>query len=189
MKKAIKGAIAAAGAGVLLLGGAGTLAYWTADGTADGSDITAGDLDLTAGTCSGWTYAAGSAGGGAAVTLFVPGDEITRTCTFGLQATGDNLAATIAAPATVPVRGAGTTSFSASAATTFAIASGTPTASRVLADGGTITSADDGGTITATFVVSIPPGNETTINANDTQNIVASLDDMTVSLQQADPNP
>ncbi len=67
MKKATKGAIAAAGAGVLLLGGAGTLAYWTADGAAAGSDITAGDLDLTAGTCSGWTYASGAAGTGAAV--------------------------------------------------------------------------------------------------------------------------
>ncbi len=123
------------------------------------------------------------------MTLFVPGDEITKTCTFGLQATGDNLAARITAPATVPVTGAGTTSFSATAATTFAIDSGTPAVSRALASGDTVTSADDGGTITATFDVSIPYGNGTTINADDTRNIVASLDDLTVSLTQADPNP
>ena len=44
MKKSTKGAVAAAAAGVLLLGGAGSLAYWTADGAADGGSITAGGI-------------------------------------------------------------------------------------------------------------------------------------------------
>jgi len=190
MKKSTKGALAASAAGVLLLGGAGSLAYWTADGTADGGSVTAGNLELSDGTCAGgWVYAPGSAGAGAAVTLFVPGDVITRQCTFELEASGDNLAATIDAPDEVDVTGTPTgTTLSATADATFAIAGGVTSTDRDLATGDTVTSGDDGGTITATFVVTIPYGDATTINANDTQDIVAALDALTVTLTQTDPN-
>ncbi|MCW2830433.1 MAG: hypothetical protein JWP31_1125 [Aeromicrobium sp.] len=190
MKKSTKGALAASAAGILLLGGAGSLAYWTADGDAEGGSVTAGELKLTDGDCTGgWVYADGSASAGDPVTLFVPGDKITKDCTFDLVATGDNLAATIDVPATVPVTDTpdGTT-LTATADATFSIASGSPVVERDLDDADTVTSADDGGTITATFVVTIPFGNETTINANDTQEVLAELDTLTVSLTQVDPN-
>ena len=46
MKKSTKGAFAAAAAGSLLLGGAGSLAYWTDASTVDGKAITSGHLQL-----------------------------------------------------------------------------------------------------------------------------------------------
>ena len=187
MKRSTKGALAASAAGILLLGGAGSLAYWTADGEANGGSITAGTLTLGDGACdAAWTYATGSAGAGGTVTLFVPGDVVTKQCTFAVGATGDNLAAEVGAPASVTYDSVPTgTSLSLTADTTFAI-SGSP--GRVLVDGDTITSADGGQTITATFEVTIPFGTDETgapiVNGNDTQGIVATLDALTVTLTQ-----
>lgn len=187
MKRSTKGAMAAAAAGVLLLGGATSLAYWTADGNADGGSITAGKLTLSDGNCdAAWKYAAGSAGAGNTVALFVPGDVVTKQCTFTVGATGDNLKAEIDAPDSVDYTSVPTgTSLSLTADATFAI-SGSP--GRVLADGDNITSADGGQTITATFEVTVPFGTDETgapkINSNDTQNIVATLNQLTVTLTQ-----
>jgi alternate signal-mediated exported protein len=189
MKKSTKGALAASAAGVLLLGGAGSLAYWTADGVAEGGTITAGDLKLTDGDCdTDWVYADGADNAGATVVLFVPGDEITKQCTFELEATGDNLSATLDAPASVSYTSApDTDALTLTADTSFTIA--TPPATPVaIADDGVVTSANDGDTITATFDVTIPFGT-TTVNGNDTQDIVATLNTLTVTLTQVDPNP
>src|SRR5215217_5394916 len=126
MKRSTKGALAAAAAGVLLLGGAGSLAYWTADGNANGGSITAGTLTLSNGTCdTAWVHTSGPATGDD-VTLFVPGDVITKDCTFTVGATGDNLKAEIGAPDTVTYTSvpAGT-SLDLTADTTYTI-SGTP---------------------------------------------------------------
>jgi alternate signal-mediated exported protein len=187
MKRSTKGALAAAGAGVLLLGGATTLAYWTADGDANGGSITAGTLTLGDGACdAAWKYAPGTTGAGNTVALFVPGDVVTKKCTFAVGATGDNLKAEIGAPDSVDYTSVPTgTSLSLTADTTFAI-SGSP--GRVLADGDNITSADGGQTITATFEVTVPFGTDETgdpkVNSNDTQGIVATLDQLTVTLTQ-----
>ncbi len=55
MNRSTKGAIAAAAAAVLLLGGAGSLAYWSADGEVGGDTITSGSFTLTAlPTADGW---------------------------------------------------------------------------------------------------------------------------------------
>jgi predicted ribosomally synthesized peptide with SipW-like signal peptide len=47
MRKSTKGALAAGTAAVLLTGGAGSLAYWTATDTTKGAVIGAGQLGLT----------------------------------------------------------------------------------------------------------------------------------------------
>lgn len=92
MKKSTKGALAAGAAAFLLLGGAGTLAYWTADGTIEGGTIESGELDLTVPECDDWTL-----DGGAAfdpdVDLLVPGDDLTRVCTLTLTAAGEHIGA------------------------------------------------------------------------------------------------
>ncbi|MFT4188472.1 MAG: alternate-type signal peptide domain-containing protein [Aeromicrobium sp.] len=94
MKKSTKGALAAAAAAVLLLGGAGTLAYWTADATLDGGSVTAGEITLTDVQCaSSWTH--DDAGGTEAVTTIVPGDTITKQCTGTLTLVGDHIGATV----------------------------------------------------------------------------------------------
>ncbi len=194
MKKSTKGALAAGAAAVLLLGGAGTLAYWTADGNADGGSITAGTLTLTDGACGDdWVYAAGSASAGDAVVLFVPGDVVSKVCTFDLEATGDNLEATIALPTTfTPTETPAATSAEFEVDGAFAIAGGVVPNDRVIANGDSVTSDDDGSTITVTIDVTIPFGTDETgapiVNGNDTQGLLAEFDDITVTLTQVNPN-
>ncbi|WP_394279751.1 alternate-type signal peptide domain-containing protein [Microbacterium sp.] len=90
MKKTTKGALAAGAAAVLLLGGAGTLAYWTAEDTIDGGNIEAGSMELTAVTCdANWVE------GGQSISLIVPGDTITKQCTGTLTLEGDHIGATV----------------------------------------------------------------------------------------------
>ncbi len=90
MKRSIKGAIAAGAAGVLLTGGAGSLAYWTAEDTTAGTSVNSGHLALTTPTCGlGWTL------NGVAIAytnqLLVPGDVLTQTCDYVLNVAGANL--------------------------------------------------------------------------------------------------
>ncbi len=187
MKRSTKGAVAAGGAAVLLMGGAGTLAFWTATGDAEGGAINAGTLTLTPVGCDvNWVYAAGSAGAGTTVNLFVPGDSVTKECTFTVGATGDNLSATIDAPNTLTfTTDPAATSFDATVGATYDLG-GT-----AIADGGTITDADGGETLTVDFVVTIPFGtaDPAGINDNDMQGVEATLDTLTVTLTQVDPNP
>lgn len=184
MKKATKGALAAAAAGSLLLGGAGSLAYWTATGDAEGGSFTSGALTLTDGLCdTDWVYNAGAAGAGNTVARIVPGDELTKQCTMTLHATGDNLSATIDAPASVTYTpAAGGPGLTMDVATTYDV-DGTP-----IADGGTVTSAMADQVITVTYVVTVAYGDATTVNANDTQGLTSTLDTLTVTLTQDDPN-
>ena len=180
MKKSTKGALAAGAAAALLLGGAGSLAYWTDQGTANGGSITTGSLSLSDGTCAGgWTYADGSDAGGA-VTTIVPGDSITRDCTFTVNGSGDHLTAEVSAPGDL----------------TYTTTGGTPTTMQLTASGtydvGGTTVADgdsfavtDGSTLTAHIVVTFPYGDATTINADDTENLTATLNAITVTLTQA----
>ncbi|MCU1425251.1 MAG: alternate-type signal peptide protein [Microbacteriaceae bacterium] len=99
MNKLIKGSIAGAAGIALLLGGAGTLAFWNDDAIITGATITAGDLDVA-------PVASPAAGDGwkRGTTVIpnitgykiVPGDVLTYTQSFDVTATGDNLKATAA---------------------------------------------------------------------------------------------
>lgn len=98
MKKSTKGALAAAAAGTLLLGGAGSLAFWSDSIDLPGGTFTAGELKLTDPSCTDWTLDSAEDDPGVTVTaatLFVPGDVITRTCTATILATGEHLRATV----------------------------------------------------------------------------------------------
>jgi alternate signal-mediated exported protein len=190
MKKSTKGTLAAAAGAVLLLGGTGSLAYWNASATVNGGAIVSGSLTLGAGTCgSTWLYSNGTAAG-QTVAKVVPGDAITKSCTFTVGGSGDHLSATLGAPTTTTYTktpaGAGTDSLTV--ATTYTI-DRTPVAT--LVNGDKLTSADNGRTLTAKFVVTMPYGSPT-VNANDTQNLTATLNALTVSLTQdslgANPN-
>lgn len=187
MKKSTKGTLAAAAGAVLLLGGAGSLAYWNASATVNGGAITTGSLTLSAGSCDAtWVYNGGAADG-QTVTKVVPGDSIRKNCTFTVGASGDHLSATLGAPATATYAKSGggpATTDQLNVATTYTI-NRTPTAT--LVNGDKLTSADDAKTLTAKFVVTMPYGNTTTINANDTQNLTATLNALTVTLTQDAP--
>lgn len=91
MKKTTKGALAAGAAAVLLLGGAGTIAYWTAEATVEAGSLEAGSMTLSDVAC-GETWQED----GADVALIVPGDTLRKTCTGTLVLEGDHIGATVA---------------------------------------------------------------------------------------------
>jgi alternate signal-mediated exported protein len=102
MKKATKGALAAVAAGSLLVGGAGSLAFWTGTATISGATISSGNLTLGAvdcdpgvGTGSVWTIDGATAFDPATQTI-VPGDTLTKVCTTTLTLTGSHIGATLA---------------------------------------------------------------------------------------------
>jgi|EndMetStandDraft_5_1072996.scaffolds.fasta_scaffold149880_2 alternate signal-mediated exported protein len=91
MKKSTKGAVAAAAGGVLLLGGAGTLAYWTEDVTIPGTAVESGHLEIANNTCGTATWELDNGGGTVTgATRIVPGDVITKTCSFDIDGEGDH---------------------------------------------------------------------------------------------------
>lgn len=102
MKKQTKGAIAAAAAGALLLGGAGSYAVWN-----DSKDISTGSVTsgvLTLGACTpatgtGWTSLNPTAAPISAITSYriVPTEVVAFNCDAVVTAVGDRLTATIVA--------------------------------------------------------------------------------------------
>ncbi|MDP3967962.1 MAG: alternate-type signal peptide domain-containing protein [Nocardioides sp.] len=185
MRKETKGAFAAGTAAVLLLGGAGSLAYWTDAEDIEGGSVNTGSLALGTSTCGAvWVYADGNAGAGTTVTTIVPGDAVSKECTFSITATGDNLTAELTSPTTTVIPDpAGTTSFDATVAVSYedALGAAFPT---------TITESNDGDVVTATITVTFPFGTdedaETVINGNDTQGVTATLDGINVTLTQTE---
>lgn len=178
MKKATKGALAAVAGGTLLLGGAGTLAYWTDTSTVTGGNIAGGTLSLGTPTCA-WTIAHQ---GGAPVAFdplsgsLVPGDVATQSCTSTIVATGQNLVADLAV--------AGGTD-----ADSNALEDAITPAASFLVDGGSvnaITSANDGDVLTSTLVLDFPFGTED----NDTNNgLSIAVTDYVITATQRDLTP
>jgi alternate signal-mediated exported protein len=167
-----KAAIAVGGAAVLLVGGAQTIAYWTAEGTATGTDVSAGTLTMTDGACGEWTLD----GGGAVTDGIVPGDTVTTTCSLTVGGTGDHLALgeiTVSSP-----------TWGADNALTEALDL-------------SLTSATLGGdTLTLPLTDPVPVGASSplvvsleaafdTAAGNDTQALTAALEDVTVQVTQA----
>ncbi|WP_072806237.1 alternate-type signal peptide domain-containing protein [Rhodococcoides yunnanense] len=103
MNKATKGAIAAAAAGVLLLGGAGSYALWSDSQTAPGGTVTAGELKLVPVNTGTWTEIStvGSVAPGPIANIaafkMVPGDILEYDASYTIAASGNNLTATISA--------------------------------------------------------------------------------------------
>lgn len=165
-----KGALAAGVAALLLLGGAGTLAYWSATATVPGSPIESGELKLGAPVCpAGWTLDAGAP---FTTQLIVPGDVLTKVCTIDLIATGDHLGATLAI---------GTAAFTSSnalvdeldAEATFTV-NGVPT--------NQITEADDTGTAEISATITVTFDGPAATNAS--QDLQAALDSVAVTATQ-----
>jgi alternate signal-mediated exported protein len=91
INKSTKGALAASAAAVLLLGGAGSLAYWNSTQDVSGADIASGHLKLTDPDCgAGWVLDGGT---NYEAQLLVPGDTLTKVCTFALDSSGAHLSA------------------------------------------------------------------------------------------------
>lgn len=176
MKKTTKGALAAGAAAVLLLGGAGTLAYWNADTEIDGGQISSGQLLLSDADCGdGWTLDAGEDAPGTefvpGTTLIVPGDVITKTCTFDITATGDHLRATLEPSDAAFSSAANALSDDLTIGATYTIGG--------VAAPAEITEDNDGNTVTAVVSVTFDSGSD-----NLSQDLAATLDTITITATQ-----
>ena len=178
MKKSTKGALAAAAAGSLLLGGAGSLAYWTDAATVGGTDITSGHLKLVpvGGTgCDGWKLS--GAAYVPATDKIVPGDTLSQHCSYKVDMAGKTLKATLAvsdltgtwgAPSNATLEGALTKTVAFKDGTGAAISGTTPVT--------------NGYVVTADLTVGIPTGADNTANA--VSGFTAHLNDITVTATQ-----
>ena len=182
MNKLVKGAIAGAAGIVLLMGGAGSLAYWNDSanaGPAAGSNsITAGTLTITAANAGSWTKGFYNAAGTvvtapAAVASLsavrvVPGNRLVYTQNFNVVGTGDDLYFTISSTAgavtgatagaadvalAAQINASGTTAFSIASVTGGTVVpSTTPGTYKVSSNAGTPS------TIAVTWTVDFPFG-------------------------------
>lgn len=174
MRHSVKGVLAAAGAAAALVAGTGTLAFWTDTVKVPGSaSIDSGHLSLEDTTVGGCASAPWLLDGGATFTLgsskLVPGDVLTKTCTWKLHATGDHLTATVDETASTK---SGTLSTALTVANAVTIA-GTPITA--------VSSADDGSTITGTTTVTVANPN---VSDNSTQDEIATIGDYGLTLTQ-----
>jgi alternate signal-mediated exported protein len=183
MNKLVKGSIAGAAGIILLMGGAGSLAYWNdsanAGPGAGSNSITAGTLTVTAVNSGSWTKGmynnagtqtvAPAAVASLAAVKVVPGNRLVYTQSFNVVGTGDDLFFTIgstngavtaasAAAADVAlaaaINGSGVTAF-----TVGAVSGGTVVATGVTAGVYKVSSnAGTPATITVTWTINIPFG-------------------------------
>lgn len=191
MNKFTKASIATGAGIVLLLGGAGTLAYWNDSATTSAGSITAGTLGITS-TAAGTWYDVSSVATltdpevqGTAINPatfhVVPGDTLVYVESFTVAATGDNLEATIAADPASIVKGTWAGDLTASTALTI----GGSTVS-------TITQANNNATVkvfvTLAFnfdsVVENPATTETIPVNNDSQSTVVDLSALAIVVTQ-----
>ena len=177
MKKETKGALAAGVGLLLLLGGAGTLAFWTESKPITGGPISSGHLrlvtDATNTGCGSWKLDTGESAP-ATYTVgdpLVPGDVLSRDCAFTVSATGNHLRATVDVTA-VNFSGADG-DFGGKLDTSV---------SAVKVDGSPVTSfteADDGAQLTASVTVTFDGS-----SANSTEDLATLLDSLTLTATQ-----
>lgn len=177
MQNSIKGALAAVVGGTLLVGGAGTLAYWNDTEAVPGTGINSGKLGLVVDGenegCGGWVLDGGTPFDGATMDL-VPGDELTKTCEFTIVAEGEHLDATLAVSA--PSLSVDAASVGAPGNTLGAVVGD------VLVGGQAATAfdeTDNGKTLTASVTVTFDGSAD-----NSTQDFRAALADLTLTATQ-----
>ena len=175
MKKSTKGALAAAAAGSLLLGGAGSLAYWTDAESITGTSITSGHLSLDTTGCDGWKLADATTSVAYASQKLVPGDRLTNHCVYTVAMEGTNLTAKLDVTAPT-LTGTLSTALVKSGSTFKVNGSG---ASPVTVTPGTAVSINGGDTVTADIVVELPNSAAVT-----TMDKAATLENITVTATQ-----
>jgi alternate signal-mediated exported protein len=175
MDKSSKGALAVAAGVALLLGGSGTLAFWSDSKPITGGAINSGHLrlitDATNTGCGGWELDSAES---APVTYtvgdpIVPGDVLSRACAYTVQATGNHLRATVGVSAVSFTGG----NYGGKLTTSV---------SDVMLDGNPVTSfteADDGGTLSASVTVTFD-----STSGNTTQDLATVLDSLNLTATQ-----
>jgi alternate signal-mediated exported protein len=173
MNRSTKGALAGGAGVVLLLGGAGTLAFWTDTKAITGTDIDSGHLKLVTPDCgAGWIL-----DGGATFTtqLLVPGDTLTKVCEYTVDAGGEHLTASFDATGPLDLTGASALVDEISYTDTYKV--------NDVASGDTDVAVVDGDVIQATVTITWPSGVEDN-DSNVLAGLTASLADVTVVATQ-----
>lgn len=169
-----KGALAAAGALVLLAGGAGSLAYWQASDAVSGDDLNSGRLTLVDPQPGGWKLNGATVSDASAVRI-VPGDQLVWSGSFEVDAAGDNLQGDVAV--TGGGEGGTLAPYVDTTAITYTIGGEQAT---------TITEADDGERLAVEVAVDFPFG---TAADNASQDKVLDVSDVSVTVTQTDATP
>jgi alternate signal-mediated exported protein len=173
MNKYTKGAIATGAAIVLLLGGAGTFALWNDDAEVAAGTINSGTLTIEADGAGEWTDSYGAPILDISNYLIVPGDELTFTQDVDIDATGNNLEATLGYDDDSIVAGLGTASAELKAALVVTVDLVGPL-------GTEITDADSGDH-TVTVTVSFP---ELSVDGVEAQDGSVDLSELLITLTQ-----
>lgn len=181
MAARIKAALAAATGAALLLGGAGTLAYWNDVETAPGTRLDDGELRLAALSCAGWKLDGETTVYDPTTQAISPGDSLTQSCTSTISAVGEHLSASLSLEAATWVAGGSAALEAALTRTaTFAVGAGTQGSSAV-----TVTDADHGSTVTVVLRIDFPFGTAVDNTTNDTV-LATTLDGVDLALTQTD---
>ncbi|WP_370249436.1 alternate-type signal peptide domain-containing protein [Nocardioides sp.] len=174
MRASVRAAIAASCGVVLLTGGLGSLASWRDSTDVPGETITSGTLRLAAFSCGAWTLTDTGSTFVPATDRLVPGEELTRTCTSTLTATGSHLQATLGA--STPSAGTGALADELVYSVAWRVGAAVGQSA--------VTTADDGKTVTATLTVRFPFGTGVDNDANGA--VAAALGAVTFTLTQTD---
>lgn len=186
MKKSTKGALAGGAMVVLLMGGAGSLAYWNDTQSLPASTVTSGHLKLVSDPAApaAWKLNGNAVADITAVRI-VPGDQLTFTGGYKLQAKGDNIKGTLAVtgaagsgPLAAPGTSGGVTTTATFTKGGTAI-TGTPT----------VTQADDNAAIGASVLIDFPFGTTADNASNVLGGLTLNLTAIQVSVTQVDATP
>lgn len=204
MRTSVKAALAGVAGTALLLGGAGSLAFWNDTETQDGGTIQAGALNLTDANCGdGWVVTDTTT----KLDLFdadyriIPGTSLTRTCTFTLRVSGTvtGKLKLDSGPATLDPSGTDSTLKNELTYEASYVVGGTGGASGPIAQTQShdFTVADNGKVLTAITTVALPLGTTANNASNsmlgdkvgdvDRVSLKAVLDAVTVSVEQTHP--
>jgi alternate signal-mediated exported protein len=97
MKRTTKIAASVGAAALLLIGGAGSLAYWSQQATATSSaSLNTGNLVASAADCTQWKWVSGTtlSPGTVVTTKIIPGQVVESDCTVTVTGEGQDLAVT-----------------------------------------------------------------------------------------------
>lgn len=191
MRNSLKAALAATTGTALLLGGAGSLAYWQDSETETGDTVTTGVLDVSAPDCGvGWVDETAALVDFSSY-LVVPGEVFTQQCTFTFAATGDNLSADIGLVAPDVLTGTLAGELVWTATYTWDGGAATPLDDAAVA---TISDVNNGDTLVIDMEIELPFGVGVDNDSNNGAEfgagaLEAVVEDVVVTVTQTDPNP
>jgi alternate signal-mediated exported protein len=194
MNRITKAAMAMGAGAVLLVGGAGSLAYWSGSAQAtSGATLNTGTLQASNGTCGGWTWLKGMtlATGAPVATPIIPGQSVQMVCTVTINGQGQDLRVTASfnSPTWTLAKFNGVVNLTTSAAV---VTRSSPTPAGPVA---TVSPAPASGvfavngsySVAVTVTADFPYGDSGTVSNNATMNLNDALSAVVLTFVQVNP--